>query len=49
MTRLLPYIPPRKSMAKVPKDLDTTKFMFSTPLLLENVSFDRNLLAQIPY
>jgi len=43
-----PYIPPRKATAKAPKDLDSVKFMVSTPLLLENVLFEGNLLAHIP-
>lgn len=39
------YIPPRKSMTKEPKDLDASKFMVSTPLLLENMFFNGMLLA----
>lgn len=48
ITWLLRYIPPRKSMTKVPKDLDNTKFMVSTPLLPKSVMVEGPLLAQIP-
>lgn len=49
ITRIFPYIPLRKSTTKVPKDSDSTKFMVCTQLLPENVLFEDNLLAQIPY
>jgi len=49
ITRLPPYIPPRKSMAKVNKDPNLAKFQISTLLLPENIPFEGNLLAQIPY
>jgi len=39
-TRFPPYIPPRKSAAKVPKNPYFVNFMVSTPLLPENVLFE---------
>jgi len=40
ITWLLPYIPLRKSTAKLTKDPNSVKFMVSTPLLLENIPFE---------
>lgn len=48
ITRLLAYIPLWKGKAKVPKDLDSGKFMISTSLLPEEVVFEGALLAHIP-
>jgi len=48
ITRFPKYIPPRKPMMKVPKDLDAMKFMVSTLLLPESVLFEGPLLGQIP-
>lgn len=39
---------PQKHKAKVLKDLHTTKFMVSMPLLLQKVVFDGALLVHIP-
>lgn len=49
ITQLPPYIPLRKSTTKITKDPDSTKFMVSTPFLVENVPFEGNLLAIILY
>lgn len=48
MMRLPEYIPPRKGKAKVMKDLDTGKFLVSTPLLPEQVVFEGPRLSHIP-
>lgn len=48
MNWLLKYIPPNKGKAKVLKDPNTTKFIFSTPLLLEKVVFEGVLLGCLP-
>lgn len=45
ITHLPLYVPLRKSMGKVTKDLDSMKLKVSTPLLLENIPFEGNLLA----
>lgn len=47
ITQLPKCISPRKSTAKVPKDPDSVKFMVSTPLLVEIVLFEGQLLAWI--
>ena len=39
ITQIPEYIPPWKGKKKVTKDLDSKKFMVSTPLLLEHVEF----------
>lgn len=39
ITWILAYIHPQKGKRKVTKDLDSEKFMVSTPLLLEHVEF----------
>jgi len=49
ITRLLPYIPPRKLIAKVTKDPDSSKYKVFMPLLLEEVPIEGNLLARVPF
>ena len=49
ISRLPPYIPPRKSTAKVTKDLDSLKFKVFTPLLLKEVPIKGELLARVPF
>lgn len=39
------YIPPRKGEVRVPKDLDTTKSVLQTPLLLDEITFEGLLLG----
>jgi len=39
ITRLLPYIPPSKYIAKVPKDLDLEKFMVSKTVVARKSTF----------
>lgn len=46
-TKLLAYISPWKGKAKVTKDPDSSKFMYSTPLLPDEVVFAGALLVHI--
>lgn len=45
ITQLPPYIPPRKSIAKVTKDPDSVKYKVSIQLLPEDVPMEDDLLA----
>lgn len=45
ISRLPEYIRPCKGKVKVPKALDEGHFLFNTPLLLENVTFEGPHLA----
>lgn len=46
---LSPYIPPRKSTAKVTKHPNSLKFKVFTPLLPEEVFIKDELLASVPF
>lgn len=49
ITQLPPYVPPRKSIAKVAKDPNSEKYKVFTPLLLEDVVVEGDLLAWVPF
>ena len=44
MIKLPPYIPPWKGKAKIVKDLEATKSVLQTPLLLDEIRFEGLLL-----
>lgn len=49
ITQLPPYVPPRKSTAKVTKDLDSLKYRVFTPLIPNEVPVEGALLGQVPF
>ena len=44
-----PYVPSRKPTSKVNNDPDSGKFQIYTPFLPEDICFEGNLLAQVPF
>ena len=48
ITKLLRYIPLRKGKTKVPKDIDESKVALDTPLLLDEIVFERPHLGRVP-
>jgi len=47
--QLLQYITPRKSIAKVTKDLDSLKYNVFTPLLQEEVPIQGNIFPWVQF
>lgn len=48
LTKFPEYIPSQKGKAKVPKDLDSNKFLLHTPLFPEHITFEGMRLVQVP-
>lgn len=48
VTKLPNYVPLRKGKAKVPKDLEETKSLLQTPLLLDGIMFEGTHLGHMP-
>lgn len=49
ISRLLPYIPPRKPTTKVTKNPNSLKFKVFTPLLMEEVPIEGDLMAWLAF
>jgi len=49
MSNFPPYMSPRKPTAKVTKDPDSIKYKIFTPMLLEEVPIEGELLAKVPH